>query len=237
MKNIKISLIIPCFNEQECLPLVIPPLFDVFNQYAWEVEVILVNNGSTDLTNQIISQLQKIYPQIIQVNLSINQLYGGGVQAGLKLATGDIIGHMCADGQISAVEVSNILMQAIELYPLHSCFVAKAKRIHHHNLGLRNLSSMLWKNLFSTLFGRVCSDVNATPKFYSRKLLDKMIFKTQGDFFDAELMVQAKSWQSKIVEIHTHFYPRIAGQSKVGKKFIQHSFNFIWDALKFKWNT
>ena len=93
----RFSLIIPCFNEGENIPLLIKRLKEVFkdNQY----EVILVNNGSNDNTQEIIEKSTKGLENFKVVKILENIGYGHGIIKGLEIARGDILGWTHADLQ------------------------------------------------------------------------------------------------------------------------------------------
>lgn len=224
----KLSLVIPCYNEEACLPLVIPELVQMLDARTTDYELILVNNGSLDRTGAFINEWAQNHSHIKAIHLPANRLYGGGVLAGLQEACGEIVGHHCADGQIKASDVGKILDQALLQ---KGSFVVKAKRIHQRQLGARIISSFLWRQFSRLLFGAICQDINATPKFYSRQLLNQLELTSQGDFLDGELMFKAKQKGAHIDEIAIPFFARVAGESKVGKKFFSHTWNFCYEAI------
>lgn len=101
----RVSVIIPCYNEALNLPELISQLEFLTKQN--NVEFILVNNGSTDDTLNILAKY--IIPYIHVVNLESNAGYGGGIKAGLKLAQGEFIGWIHADLQYSIVDSLSII--------------------------------------------------------------------------------------------------------------------------------
>ena len=101
--NIKYSLVIPCFNEEKSLEVLLPQLVIVIERVKNDVEFILVNNGSTDRTIEILSKLSS--KNITIVSLDKNVGYGGGIKAGLLKCKGDFIGWIHADLQYSIFEV------------------------------------------------------------------------------------------------------------------------------------
>lgn len=110
MKN-KVSLIIPCFNADLFLK---QTLVSVEEQTYSQIEVILVNDGSTDSTLRIMQSFQKIS----KYNVIILDVENGGVSSarnkGLMAATGVYIVFLDADDKISATSIEN-LVEAMEL--------------------------------------------------------------------------------------------------------------------------
>lgn len=96
----KVSLLIPCYNEEENLPDLyeaIKQLMDNHSQYAWEV--LFVNDGSKDHTLEIIKQLRENDRRVCYVNLSRNFGKEAAMLAGFDHVTGDCLINMDADLQ------------------------------------------------------------------------------------------------------------------------------------------
>ena len=77
-----LSLIIPCFNEERNIPFLLSKCNDAF--YQKEIEVVLVDNGSSDDTQTILTKLLPKYPFIKMVRIENNLGYGHGILTGLK---------------------------------------------------------------------------------------------------------------------------------------------------------
>ena len=84
------SLIIPCYNEAANLPLLLSRCVEVAK--SGEVEVILVDNGSTDDTPRLLTELLPQYPGCRSVRVEKNQGYGFGILSGLRVAKGELLG-------------------------------------------------------------------------------------------------------------------------------------------------
>jgi len=72
----ELSLVMPCFNEENCLDLTVPPLLQVFQQAGVDLELILVDNGSTDRTSAVIDGLIARGLPIVKAVVSVNQGQG-----------------------------------------------------------------------------------------------------------------------------------------------------------------
>lgn len=96
----KISLVIPCYNEEEALPYLYEELVKVSSEMSeQEFEFIFVNDGSRDKTLQVIKELRVKDDRIRYVSFSRNFGKEAGIYAGLKKATGDFIALIDADLQ------------------------------------------------------------------------------------------------------------------------------------------
>lgn len=93
-----LSLVIPCYNEADNLPLLVDRCRIVF-QDRDDVEVVLVDNGSSDDTPRLMEELLSGVDFIRSVRVEVNQGYGHGILSGLRAATGRVLAWTHADLQ------------------------------------------------------------------------------------------------------------------------------------------
>lgn len=94
-----ITIVVPCYNEQESLPLYYPEYVKLKAEIPEELELILVNDGSKDGTLAIMKQLAKQDPSVKYVSFSRNFGKEAAIYAGLQASTGDYVSVMDADLQ------------------------------------------------------------------------------------------------------------------------------------------
>ena len=95
----KISIIVPCYNEEECIELYYNEMQKIVEQLETEFEYIFVNDGSKDKTLSIMRSLAQKDPNVKYVSFSRNFGKEAAMYAGLKAATGDYVGLMDVDLQ------------------------------------------------------------------------------------------------------------------------------------------
>lgn len=95
----KLSVIVPCYNEEQSLPLFFPELKKYTQTLDCETEVIFVNDGSKDKTIEVIKKLKENNKEIKAISFSRNFGKEAGILAGLKESTGDLVVLMDADLQ------------------------------------------------------------------------------------------------------------------------------------------
>jgi hypothetical protein len=83
-----LSLIMPCYNEEGNLGYSVPRLVRAFERAGYQLQLITVNNGSSDRTSEVLAELAKEHAQVLPVTVDVNNGYGGGVLAGMPYATG-----------------------------------------------------------------------------------------------------------------------------------------------------
>lgn len=97
---IEVSWVFPCYNEAGALPWLIERLHRAFHARR-DVEVILVDNGSTDETPAVLDEaFGRLGSRWRRVDVPRNLGYGHGVCAGLRASTGEYVGWAHADGQV-----------------------------------------------------------------------------------------------------------------------------------------
>ena len=111
MKKKKISIIVPCFNEEEALPIFYDELSKVLKQVKCEYELLLVNDGSKDNTFDVMKQIASKDKKVIYLSFSRNFGKESAMYAGLCNATGDYVAIMDADMQ----DPPSLLPQMIEI--------------------------------------------------------------------------------------------------------------------------
>lgn len=213
----KTSVIIPCYNEEENLRKLFVSWIE--NIKGQEFEVIFVENGSTDNSKEVLKELALQFEEYSKnfkvLVLDINQGYGGGIQKGLDVATGDILSWCHADGQ---VDITSIIM-ALEEYKKLSNYdvVLKGKRRNRNNFDLFFTKMM---TIIVRLFtGFLLNDINAQPKIFSKNIY-KNQFLEKDFLFDLDFLLYQRKDGVEIKEVEVANLPRLRGKAKGGGSLI-----------------
>jgi glycosyltransferase involved in cell wall biosynthesis len=158
---LKLSLIIPCYNEAKNLPLLLEQCKGLAKQK--NTEIILVDNGSIDNSPEVLKKLLPSYPGCRSVRVEENQGYGFGILAGLNAAEGDVLGWTHADMQTDPMDA----IKGLELFKTNgSHLFVKGRRYG------RPFSDTLFTiamSFFETLLmKKPMWDINAQPTMFSR---------------------------------------------------------------------
>lgn len=206
-----LSLVLPCFNEEEVLPQTARALLEAF---AGEpLELILVDNGSQDRTGEVIAELGRWDPRVRGARVAQNRGYGLGVRTGLALASGDWLGFLCADGQVAPEDVRALWLRAQQL-PAPA--LLKVRRRFRPDGGDRKLASLGWNALANLAWGGLGAlDVNGNPKLWPRLALDPGALRSDGWFLDAEVLIEAKRRGLPVQEREVRGRARQGGRSHV----------------------
>ena len=207
-----LSLVIPCYNEADNLPYLLERISG--HPSMAKVEVILVDNGSSDATPTVLRQLLILYPQIRSIRVEKNQGYGYGILRGLDVAKGNILGWTHADMQTDLLDVCRALEKFIPGQNLD--MIVKGKRIgrspvdYIFTLGMQIFSSLI--------LGVNLDDINAQPKLFTRNFYEKYI-RNQAPFdfsIDLFLLYSARIFGVKIINVPVIFSNRLHGDAKGG---------------------
>ena len=212
--KMKFSLIIPCYNEEENLELLVEKLKTIKSN---DIQIILVNNGSTDSTQVKLSQLSVLNEGLFEIlSLDKNIGYGNGIMQGVFQAQSEVIAWTHADLQTDPSDV----LKAYETFVSHPEFpkcILKGKRIGR---GLFDSLFTFGMSIFSSfLLRRFFSDINAQPKMFHSAFLEKTPTPPHDFSLDLYFLYQAKSHGFSVIEYPVFFHKRLYGQSKGGGSF------------------
>ena len=205
-----LSLIVPVYNEEKNLPLLVEAIQEVLDPLPYTWEVVLVDDGSEDNSLQVLTQLAEKAPDRLHV-VSFRRNFGqtAAIAAGLDYAKGEIIILLDADMQNDPSDIPMLLEKLDEGYDL----VSGWRRRRQDAYLTRTLPSNLANMLISWVTGVPLHDYGCTLKAYRREVLEG--FRLYGEMHRF-IPVFAKSVGAKITEVQVNHHPRKFGKSKVG---------------------
>ena len=214
------SIVIPGYNEAENLKILLPQVSEVFRDVKHEI--IIINNASTDNTEEVVTSINKIYPKIREIK-EPTLGYGRAILKGLKETKGGVIGIIRADNQEKPEDFLKMYM----LYKNGNFDFYKSKRKTRQDDGLiRIIISKGYNFLFKMLFGSKFSDINATPEIFSRECYLTMNLESLDWFVDAEMAIKVSKPEHKfkIGELEIEYRRRKIGKSSVKPEHVLQFF-------------
>ena len=190
--NIKLSIVVPCYNEEKNLPLILDRFNNVITRD--DIEVILVNNGSTDNSEAILNELLPKYQFAKTVKVEINQGYGYGILQGLNVSKGEYIGWTHADMQTDPLDVIKAL-KIIEEENNPKIFVKGNRKGRPFFDEFFTFGMGCFETL---LMGQFLWDINAQPNIFSRELYENWQNPPHDFALDLYAMYKAKKEKYKI---------------------------------------
>ena len=223
----KVSIVIPCYNEKENLPLILERFQSVIINE--EIEVIMVDNGSTDGSDIILQELLLQYSFARSVKVEVNQGYGYGILQGLEACTGEFIGWTHADMQTDPKDIVKAY-KILQKNNFKKNLYVKGKR---KGRSIFDLFFTVGMSFFETiLLGERLWDINAQPNIFHREFY-KSWKKAPYDFsLDLYAFYMARKKKLNIIRFIVLFPKRQFGQSKWNTgikakwKFIKRTLDF-----------
>ena len=225
---IKLSIIVPCYNEAKNIPLILERFSSVIDRN--DIEVILVNNGSTDNSSLILEEYLPKYSFSRSVKVEINEGYGYGIVTGLQSAVGEFVGYTHADMQTDPAD----LLRALEL-------IEKSDSPENCYLKGNRKGRPLFDQIFTTgmsLFESIYLrnnlwDINAQPNIFHKSFFNSIKDSCPKDFsLDLYLLYMAKKKKLDVLRFDVLFPERIHGASSWNTglsakwKFIKRTLEF-----------
>jgi glycosyltransferase involved in cell wall biosynthesis len=221
----KFSLIIPCYNEAANLPLLLDRCKEL--TLRPDIEVILVDNGSTDNSPEVLLKLLPLYPGCRSVRVKKNQGYGFGILTGLKAGKGDILGWTHADMQTDPQDA----LQGLEIFEKHGLDIfVKGRR---YGRPFADVVFTLGMSIFETLLlGKPLWDINAQPTLFSRAFFETWLEPPHDFSLDLYAYYLARKKQFEVHRFPVRFGERAHGVSHwnvnwaAKRKFIRRTVDF-----------
>ncbi len=196
----KLSIVIPAYNEAESLPELLQWIEQVMQTNAYTYEVIFIDDGSRDNTWQVIEQLNSSHQHVRAIKFQRNYGKSPALNEGFKLASGDYIITMDADLQDSPEEIPSLIQV---LQDGNYDLVSGWKKVRHDNAFTKNLPSKLYNGVTRRMSGIKLHDMNCGLKIYRREVIKSIeIFGEMHRY----IPVLAKA----------------AGFDRIGEKPVQH---------------
>ena len=232
-KTCFLSIVIPAYNEEKRLPDSLPKIINFVQQQDYETEVIVVDDGSTDRTADVVREFQKDAPF-----LSLSQVEHGGkghaVKAGMLQAKGEYLFLCDSDLSMPIEEVSKFLPPMLDTYDvaIASREIKGARR--YDEPSYRHLMGRVFNLIVSLLAVHGIQDTQAGFKCFGRKAAQQLfpLQTIKGWGFDVEILFIAQRKHLQIVEVPINWYYKNRSQVRP----IQDTYNMLREVLKVRLN-
>ena len=208
----KLSIIIPCYNEELSLKKLVDNCLENINN---DIEILLVDNGSTDNTYNCLLNLN-LPENIIPIRVKKNIGYGNGILFGLNHAKGEVISWTHADLQ---TDVSDVI-RGFNLFEneliKQKCLVKGIRK----NRNLVDSFFTFFMGIYSSIIlNKWMFDINAQPKIFHREFLNQFSNPPLDFSLDLYLIYFFKTKKINIKTFPVIFNDRKFGEAKGGGSF------------------
>ncbi len=208
-----LSLIMPCYNEEQVVGYTIPRLCRAFAAAGYRLELVACDNGSTDRTGEILRDLEAQGLPVVIHRIERNEGYGKGVLESIPVCTSPWIGIIPADGQVDAEDVVRVYESVSRS---DGRVLAKVYRRFRLDGPIRAVVSFGYNGFMRLLWPQLgLSDVNGSPKMMHASLIRAMKLRSNDWLLDPEMMIKAQIMGLKIIEMNVFARMREHGMSKV----------------------
>lgn len=205
-----ISLFFPAWNEEDYVERAVSRAQQVLSRLTDDYEIIIVNDASTDRTQEIAEGLAAQHPQVRVITHPVNLKLGGAMRTGFASSTKDVVVYSDIDLPFDL----NELERALHLMEYLEADMICAFRFDRTSEGAKRiLYSFVYNLLIRSLFDVHVKDVNFSFKMVHRRVLESLELKSQGSFIDAELVVKAIRRGFRVFQMGVDYFPRTRGIS------------------------
>ena len=213
----KLSIILPCYNESENLVNILERFKAVLKERT-DIDIILVNNGSTDNSSEVFTrELAKPEFHFARlVDVPMNKGYGYGIMAGVRQADAEFIAWTHADMQTDPSDVL-VALEKAESQANPSSTLIKGRRIARNPLD--SFFTFGMSLISSVALSQKLYDINAQPKLFHQSFLDHLEDAPDDFSLDLYLLYKFRKMQYPIIDLKVNFADRLHGEAKGGGTF------------------
>jgi glycosyltransferase involved in cell wall biosynthesis len=204
-----LSVIMPAFNEAPNLAEVVPRTAAVLAQIPDGFEILVVDDGSTDGTAEVMTELGKHHPELRLLRLRRNYGKSTALQAGFDRARGEIVVLMDADGQDRPEEILKLLKGLEDGLEL-----ATGRRVRRNDRVIKRHTSRVYNRVTAAVTGIEGEDFNSGLKAMKREVMNPLVLYGELHRY---IPVLAQWNGFKVGEIDVDHAPRLHGTSKFGR--------------------
>ena len=210
-----LSIIIPCYNEVENLALLVQKLTTLINSTNHELEIVLVNNGSTDNSAEVLEQLLQNQTIIRSILVLINQGYGYGLTQGFNAAKGTVLACTHADMQTDPNAIIEAYDKYLELSKTSSQeILIKGRRINRPIV--EQIFTFLMQTYANFKLKTNLSDIGAQPKLFSKIFWDSVSEDAPKEVGWDTYILYKMAHRGVIKTIDVDYSLRQFGEAKMG---------------------
>ena len=205
----RVSLVIPVYNEIECLPGLVEEIRQALDPTGRSYEVVLVDDGSSDGSSDWLDRAAGADPRLVVVHFARNAGQSAAFAAGFRAAKGEIVVTLDADGQNPPAEIPRLLEALTD-----DVDIVAGYRATRRDSAWRRVQSRIANAVRNGLSGETIRDTGCSLKAFRRQyLLELPVFNGMHRFLPTLCRLAGAR---TVVEVPVGHRPRQGGTSKYG---------------------
>lgn len=221
----KLSFVVPIFNEAESLPEFFERLYDVIASEKYQYEIIAVDDGSRDATFKVLTEHAERDPHLRVIRFERNAGQTAALRAGIDHARGDVIIPLDSDLENDPTDVPRLIAKLGEGFDVVSGWRQNRWNGKYFS---RKLPSDTANALISWITGTSLHDYGCTLKAYRREVIQGVVLYGEMHRF---IPAYASWYGARVTEIPVRYTDRKFGKSNYG---ISRTFRVLLDLLMIK---
>lgn len=211
-----ISIILPALNEEGNIEAAIQDIQSYFSSREEKYEIIVINDGSTDSTGDIVERLAKENGSVRVIHHSINKGYGSALKEGFESSKYKYVFFTDSDRQFD-IKGLDILLPLIKTDAVEIIIGYRLKR---QDPFIRRFLSWGYNSLVGFLFDLNVKDIDCAFKIFRKDIFSKIKIESKNFFVNTEILAKARYFGFNVLEVGVPHFPRAAGKTTVSFKHI-----------------
>jgi glycosyltransferase involved in cell wall biosynthesis len=206
-----LSFFFPALNEEDNVAPIVEEALAVLPRFADDLEITVVNDGSSDRTGAIADELARKDPRVRVIHHQTRRGYGGAVRSGLVAATKSWIFFTDGDRQFALEDLGRLIEAA------DGADAVVGYRIKRADPARRLFVAWVYNRLIRLLFGGGWRDVDCAFKLFRRDVFVRVPLarvRSNGAFFSPELLIMLRRAGVRVRQVGVRHFPRTAHEPK-----------------------
>ena len=206
---LSLSVFFPAYNDAGTIASLVITALQSASKLTPNYEIIVVNDGSSDSTAQILDELARVYPRLKIVTHPVNRGYGGALRSGFASASKDVIFYTDGDAQYDPSEIELLWPQMVPGVDLVNGYKISRSDPWH-----RIIIGRIYHHTVKVMFGLRVRDVDCDFRLLRRSIFERVQLEKNSGVICLEMMKKIQDAGFRIVEAPVHHYHRAHGQSQ-----------------------